>query len=61
MNKTKYKKCPKEIIFLSAKSGKLLPINAEMVEEGDVQYIHGKHISHFSDCPAAIQFRKSKS
>lgn len=50
-------KCHKEIVFLKTAKGKFMPVNADTVEKGDTLYEHGKHISHFSDCPAANQFR----
>lgn len=54
----KCSKCQREIIFLKTAKGKNIPVNAETVEWGDTEYEHGKHISHFSDCPAAASFRK---
>lgn len=49
------------MIYLPTKSGKSMPVNAETVEATDTEYQHGKHISHFSDCPAAAKFRKPKA
>ncbi len=66
MNSKPCKACGHPIVFLPAKSGKLLPINAETVQEGDTEYQgkdadgKGKHIAHFATCPEADKFRKKK-
>lgn len=58
---SKCKNCGKELVFLPTKTGKVMPVNKESVETGDEIYIHGKHISHFSDCPGASGFRREYS
>lgn len=53
--------CGRPLKMLPTKTpGKFMPCNAETVDDGDTAYVHGKHISHFSDCPAAASFRKPK-
>jgi hypothetical protein len=60
------KKCNAEIVWLKTKTGKAMPVNAASVTEEDMEIVpvlfdHTRHISHFSDCPFAAQFRKSGS
>ena len=52
--------CGRSMIYLPTAKGKSMPVNAETVEAGDTIYTHGRHVSHFSDCPAAAKFRKPK-
>ncbi|MDZ7763235.1 MAG: hypothetical protein U5K00_02250 [Melioribacteraceae bacterium] len=58
------KSCKKEIYFLKTKNGKYIPVNAESLtvrEKEDLKnnmkriYKPGFHVSHFADCPEAIQ------
>ena len=60
MKIVKCRDCGKEIVFLTTERLKKVPVNTETVSEGETRYIHGKHISHFSDCPGANKFRKPK-
>lgn len=62
----KCKACKKEIIFLSTKKGKLIPVNYDSLSEDDkkkinegtiIMFNYKKHISHFADCPFAKSFR----
>jgi len=62
----KCKSCGVEIMFLSTKLGKQMPVvassltveDSELLGRGDkVLYRHGEHISHFSDCKDADLFR----
>lgn len=50
--------CGRPMIWLPTAAGKRQPCNAETVEPSDTMYVHGKHVSHFSDCPRAADFRK---
>jgi len=63
MNIVHCSKCNAEIVWLKTKTGKAMPVNAVSVKEEDVKIVpglfdHTRHISHFSDCPFAAQFRK---
>jgi len=44
---TKCRNCEREIFFMETKNRKLIPVTFELV-------------CHFSDCPAADKFRKTK-
>lgn len=63
---TKCKKCGKEILFLKTKTGKLMPVDYESLKEYEKGLpesylkIQKHHISHFSTCPYAKDFRKGK-
>lgn len=61
--------CGKEIYFLKTANGKFIPINAESLAPAELRdcqenlkrlYVPERHISHFSDCPAAVKYRKTK-
>jgi hypothetical protein len=63
----KCKSCQAEIVFLVTKKGKQMPVTASSLTQEDreligigsvVEYRHGQHISHFSDCKDASLFRK---
>lgn len=54
---TRCRGCNERIVFLPTSSGKMMPIDADTVGDEDEEYIHGKHVSHFSTCSAADQFR----
>lgn len=63
------KSCGKLIVFLETKSNKKIPINWDsldaeeqrfLTEAGSVDYEHGRHISHFADCPEAKNFRRGR-
>lgn len=60
-NQVPCRACGRPMIYLPTKTGKSMPVNAETVEATDTEYQHDKHISHFSDCPAAARFRKPKT
>jgi hypothetical protein len=53
-------KCNAEMVWLKTKTGKAMPVDAATVKEGDVEYEHGRHISHFATCKFAVKFRKPK-
>ena len=50
--------CGQYMVFLPTANGKKMPVDAESVDEGDEEFDHTKHISHFSTCPNADQHRK---
>ena len=52
--------CGRPIVFLPTAGGRSIPVNVETMSPGETVFMPGKHISHFSDCPAADQFRKKR-
>jgi len=51
--------CGAPIVFLKTASGKWMPVNAETITPGDEQFEpRSGHVSHFSDCSAADQWRR---
>lgn len=50
--------CNAEIVWLKTAKGKAMPVDASTVKEGDAQYEHGRHISHFATCKNAKQFKR---
>lgn len=52
--------CGQYIVFLRTANGRQMPTDAESVNEGDEQFDPKEHISHFSTCPEAGRFRKSR-
>ena len=52
--------CGEYIVFLKTATGKSMPVDADSVDEGDDQFDHTKHVSHFATCPDAGKFRKSR-
>jgi len=65
----KCKSCGKPIVFLRTEKGKMIPVNSDTVDVVDIKgtpvcvdeyFDHKRHVSHFSDCPAADKFRKKK-
>lgn len=59
--------CNKEIYFLKTAKGKFIPVNAETLNDSELNdcrdglkrlFVPGRHISHFADCPGANAFRK---
>jgi hypothetical protein len=61
MTTTKCRTCGAPIIWLKTANGKAMPVNANAVEEGDTVFIPKRHKSHFSTCPQAAEWRKTKS
>lgn len=52
--------CSAPIVWLITAAGKLIPVNSNTVETGDVNYEHGRHVSHFTTCPKAGEFRRRR-
>lgn len=59
--------CGKEIYFLTTTSGSKMPVNKESMTPMEVKccelnspvpFDPNRHISHYSDCPLAVKFRK---
>lgn len=42
------------MVFLHTLAGKLLPVDSDTVEEGDVDFEPCRHVSHFATCPQMI-------
>jgi hypothetical protein len=47
-------------VWLKTASGKNMPVDADTVDEGDTEFDHEKHVSHFSTCPFANKHRKAR-
>ena len=61
MKTTACRSCGAEIIFLKTEKGKLIPVDAETVTEGDELFdSKGGHVSHFSTCDDPERFRRSE-
>jgi hypothetical protein len=56
----KRKGCGEPIIWLKTRRGKFMPIEPDSVEPDDDLYDHGRHVVHWSTCPYADWFRKSR-
>jgi len=63
------KKCKAEIAFLKTKKGKYIPVEWRTLtpdEKYDIQhglkriFVHGRHETHFANCPYAKNFRKPR-
>ena len=51
--------CGHEIVFLKTKKGKFVPVNAETIQGKERNYDNKiGHISHFSSCPQAKDWRR---
>lgn len=60
--------CGTQIAFVLTRKGKHMPVDADSLSEEDVEllnrpgqsvdYRHGDHVSHFTTCPKAKEFRK---
>lgn len=57
--KTNCKSCGAEIVFLLTAKGHLMPVESHTVTGEETHYEHGKHISHFANCPSSKKHRKS--
>ena len=62
----KCKRCNAEIVYLKTKKGGFIPVNTSSLSEKEILsnevilFNHETHITHFSDCPFANEFRKKK-
>ena len=52
--------CGAPIVWVRTASGKAMPVDASSATVGDLMYIHGKHVSHFSSCPNASKHRRAR-
>lgn len=46
--------CGATVVFLHTLAGKLLPVDSDTVEEGDVDFEPCRHVSHFATCPQML-------
>lgn len=60
MERRPCRKCHAPIVMIPTAKGRLMPIDAATYKVGDKLFDHTRHISHFSTCPYAEQFRKRK-
>jgi hypothetical protein len=60
MERRQCRKCRAPIVFILTAKGRRMPIDAATYKAGDMVFDHTRHISHFSTCPYAEQFRKRK-
>lgn len=63
------KACKKEIYFLKTNSGKLIPVNAETLNDSELHDLQNnmqrlfdsdRHVTHFTDCPKSNKFRRKE-
>lgn len=52
--------CGAPMVWLRAKSGKAMPVNADTAQPEDREFDHTRHTSHFATCPQAGQHRRSR-
>jgi hypothetical protein len=59
---TRCSACQALIVWFRTKNGKRMPVNAETTKPTDAahQLDLSRHVSHFSTCPAADQFRRAR-
>lgn len=57
---TRCKSCRAMIVWLKTSTGANMPVDADSVAPEDVEYEHGRHVSHFGTCPNAGQHRKPR-
>lgn len=50
--------CGADMVFLRTPANKKMPCNADTVEDHDIEYERGRHVSHWSTCPHADKHRK---
>jgi hypothetical protein len=56
----KCRSCSAEIVWLTTKKGKTIPVDRATVKDGDHDFEYARHISHFATCPDAVRWRKPK-
>jgi len=52
--------CNSKIVWLKTKTKKSMPVDAGTVKEGDTEFDHTRHMSHFATCPHSKSWRKEK-
>lgn len=53
--------CGADVVWLKARTGSNMIVDADTVCDGDVFYDHSRHRSHWATCPNAAQHRKPKA
>jgi hypothetical protein len=52
--------CGAKFVWLKTREGRSMPVNfSDGIKDGDI-FDHKVHVSHFSNCPKAGEFRKKK-
>ena len=57
---TRCRSCHARIVWLATNNNRRMPIDADTVEPADEFYEQGKHVSHFSTCPDAKEWRRRR-
>lgn len=58
---TRCRACRARIIFLqSPTSERMVPVDADTVEDGDEVYESGRHVSHFTTCSDPDRFSRGR-
>lgn len=52
--------CNAQIIWLKTARGKNMPVDADTVAPGEIEYDRQRHTSHFDTCKRADKFRSNK-
>lgn len=52
--------CKEMIVMLLTQNNKLIPVNADTIEPGDIFYDRGKHVTHWGTCTNPDRFRKPR-
>lgn len=53
------KTCKADIIFLTTRAGRLMPVDADSVSVDDFVYEHQRHMPHFATCVDRKAFKKA--
>lgn len=54
----KCRACGADIVFMKTAKGKIIPVNADTVSDGDEQFDYKRHTSHFATCTKPESFRR---
>jgi hypothetical protein len=57
---THCRSCHESIVWLRTEGGNAIPVNANTVNAHDEVFEWGRHVSHFSSCPHANEWRKRR-
>ena len=52
--------CSAPIIWMKTKNFKTIPVDYDSVEDLELMFEPGKHVSHFATCPNASNHRKRR-
>lgn len=53
--------CGARMIFLTTKTGRLIPVDADTVAAQDTEFDKDRHKTHFATCPNSDKHRKPKT